>query len=81
MPIVTIKTLSTERNRWGETFEDISVLIDGEEIGSGWYGGEPEDNRKSRTYKWVEPLIQKLAEKLGAEVKVEHTEKPFQGKC
>ena len=52
-------------------FSRIKVLLDGELIGEGHFGGEPEDNSGFRDYAWVGPLFIKLAEKLGATVSVE----------
>ena len=39
-------------------------------LGEGRYGGEPEDNRRYRTYGWVEPMIKAVAQALGAKVLV-----------
>lgn len=50
--------------------ESTILLVDGVEIGQGYYRGEPEDNCRSRDYKWVEQLLKKLAESLGADVEV-----------
>lgn len=47
-----------------------AVEIDGKLIGGGTYGGETEDNSRYRHYAWVEDLIEKLAEALGAEVEI-----------
>lgn len=59
----------TECNDWRD-FEEVEVLVDGETVGIGWYGGEPEDNCRGRTYSWVEGLLVKLAKSLGADVTV-----------
>jgi hypothetical protein len=67
---VTIKSM-TGRNRYDDRLERTVVMVDGAEIGSGDYGGEPEDNCRFRDYKWVEPLLKTLGEKLGAEVTLE----------
>lgn len=64
---VTIKGV-TETYGGYEEHRSIEVLVDGAPVGSGWYGGEPEDNMECRTYSWVEPLIGRLAKALGAEV-------------
>jgi len=48
--------------------EKTKVLVDGVEIGTGRYGGEPEDNCRYRDYDWVEDMLKKLAESLGADV-------------
>ena len=46
----------------------VDFKLDGESIGEGNYGGEPEDNCRGRDYRWVEKVIRKLAENLGVEV-------------
>ena len=46
----------------------IEVELDGQEIGGGTFGGEPEDNTENRDYSWVTPLVKRLAQKLGADV-------------
>lgn len=51
-----------------ETHDSVQVFVDDELIGTGYYGGEPEDNSFGRDYSWVEPLIKKLVTKLGIEV-------------
>jgi hypothetical protein len=64
-------------DRFGDFFEEIKVY-DGEElIAHERYGGEPEDNRRSRDYKWVEPLLKQVIERCGEKaelVKVSVTE-------
>lgn len=67
MPKVTIKSIT------GDNFENninemTIVEVDGKEIGRGWYGGEVEDNYRFRHYGWVEILLKRLAESLGAEI-------------
>jgi hypothetical protein len=69
MAKVTIEDTS-EVNHWGEWEQSIKVYIDGQLIGEGRYGGEPEDNSRYRDYYWVECLIQNLAKTLGAEVEI-----------
>jgi hypothetical protein len=63
-PRVTLRvvTVDTERGR----SERLAVQVDGDLIGVGEYGGE--DNTRSRTYGWVEDLLEKLARRLGADV-------------
>lgn len=63
----------TERSKWNER-EEITVYVDGVIVGNGHYGGEPEDNTRSRDYSWVEELISAVSKKLGAEVTTEHLE-------
>ena len=50
--------------------DETEVWLDGKLIGNGGYGGEPEDNYRSRDYDWVEPLLKSLAEQLGADVEI-----------
>jgi hypothetical protein len=54
----------------GDSYEPvhITVKVDGVEVGNGGIGGEPEDNCEARDYRWVRPMIEKLAKALGAEV-------------
>lgn len=56
----------TERDAW-DSYASTRVLVNGEPIGEGSYGGEPEDNMRGRDYSWVEPLLLKLAKTLGAD--------------
>jgi hypothetical protein len=66
MTKVTITTTQYERD--GEFWHETDVSVDGTSIGGGSYGGAPEDNSYWRDYKWVEPLLAKLAATLGAGV-------------
>lgn len=52
----------------------IRVIVDGEVIGTGDYGGEPEDNCEYRDYAWVKELLVDLAKKLGASASIEDIE-------
>jgi hypothetical protein len=70
MAKVVIKSLG-EVDDFGDGSEETEVYVDGELIGRGSYGGEPEDNYRFRDYAWVEDLIVKLAKKLGADVTIE----------
>lgn len=54
----------------GPGVEKLAVFIDGELVAFHAYGGEPEDNCRSRDYHWVEPLLRLVAERCGAAVKV-----------
>lgn len=58
----------TEGEIWDTGRERIEVSVDGEYVGGGYYGGEPEDNYRFRQYAWVEELVEALAAKLGAKV-------------
>jgi hypothetical protein len=44
------------------------VIIDGESIGTGNIGGEPEDNTYNRDYNWIDSMIRSVALALGADV-------------
>jgi hypothetical protein len=68
-PKVTIKRyleepVGTKLNR----VVGCSIELDGNVVGYGDFGGEPEDNLESRDYAWVLPLIINLADALDAEV-------------
>lgn len=54
----------------------IEVLVDGQLVGDGSIGGEPEDNCERRSYSWIRPLLVALAKKLGAEVSEERVADP-----
>lgn len=66
-----VKIKSYEKETDYEPHEITIVEVDGEEIGRGRYGGEPEDNCRFRDYGWVECILKTLAEELGAKVEVE----------
>ena len=59
----------TEKSKYGD-FELTRIYVDDVLIGEGSYGGEPEDNFRSRDYRWVEGLLEDLATELGAEVEI-----------
>ena len=50
------------------TRTEVYVMVDGENVGGGLIGGEPEDAMELRDYDWIRPMIEALAVKLGAEV-------------
>lgn len=68
MPKVEIHSYTVESDY--DTREATVVYVDGVSLGTGFYGGENEDNTRSRDYCWVEGYLADLAEKLGAEVVV-----------
>lgn len=68
MPTVRIERVFVEDGSEADPYYETRVYVDGEFIGRGDYGGEPEDNSIFRGYDWVQPILAKLAEKLGAEV-------------
>lgn len=65
-PLVEIIETEPDWDRNANT--EISVYVDGQLVGDGFFGGEPEDNNAFRTYYWVVPLLTKLANHLGAAV-------------
>jgi len=68
MKKLTIRTVILED--YYDMREKDEFYLDGEKIGEGYYGGEPEDNSKGRDYRWVSEVIQKIAESLGAELEL-----------
>lgn len=48
-------------------FATLRLYVDGDLLVEGYYGGEPEDNSRTRGYCWVETALKRLAEALGAE--------------
>ena len=49
---------------------NIQIYLNGTLLEQGYVGGEPEDNCLYRTYDWIIPAFQKLAESLGADTEV-----------
>ena len=72
MKKLTIKTV-TLRDDYDSRDKD-EFYIDGEKIGEGYYGGEPEDNLRYRDYAWVPEIIEKIAKRLGADVETEQVQ-------
>jgi hypothetical protein len=68
MKKVRIESITTESKY--RDFEETRIYVDDKLIGSGSYGGEPEDNTRYRDYSWVEELFIKLAKELNAEVEL-----------
>lgn len=64
-PLVEIR-LSVEK--WDDRGIELAVWVDGERVGGGVVGGEPEDNNIYRDYKWIVPLLHELSLRLGAAV-------------
>ena len=69
-PLVQLKFEYTDTGY--SHFDTIEVFVNGKSIGKGYYGGEPEDNSRSRDYVWVEEVIKSLAKELGATVQVQY---------
>ncbi|MFA6046553.1 MAG: hypothetical protein WC718_16330 [Phycisphaerales bacterium] len=55
-------------------YSTIKIDLDGKQIADGSYGGEPEDNCRTRDYRWVQGVIHDVAEALGARVEVVYEE-------
>lgn len=47
-------------------YASIILYVGGKLVGEEYIGGEPEDNMWTRDYEWIAPMLQTLAEKLGA---------------
>lgn len=62
-----VKIVVTE-NKYDPERASIEVFLDGKSLGWGGYGGEPEDNSRHRDYSWVEAILERVAEGLGAKV-------------
>lgn len=52
----------------------LRLVVDGEVIDTGDFGGEPEDNIECRDYKWVKTMLVALAKRLGADARIETVE-------
>jgi hypothetical protein len=65
-PLLEVVTVEYERE-W-DYYERVKFFLDGEYVGSGRFGGEPEDNTRYRDYAWVDDIIKTIATRLGAEV-------------
>ena len=55
-----------------DTFCQLVVYVDGKQVATGCYGGEPEDNSRSRDYSWVETAIKNVAKELCPDVETEY---------
>ena len=53
---------------------ECEVFVDKKLVGTGYFGGEAEDNKRYRTYRWVQDTLARLATALGASVRVEESE-------
>lgn len=51
-------------------YASIELYVGGKMVGDEYIGGEPEDNMWTRDYEWIAPMLQTLAEKLGAHATV-----------
>lgn len=65
-PVVTMRIADSD----DDNYSTIKIELDGKQIADGWYGGEPEDNSRTRSYRWVQTAIRAVAESLGAKVQI-----------
>lgn len=72
---ITIRVIEPSDDRYGERegWATIEVHAGPLKIADGQIGGEPEDNRITRDYAWVVPMLETLAKKCGAEVEIVRT--------
>lgn len=68
MPKVEIKQVTLKSDYEDTERSAELVYVDGVLVAKGTYGGEPEDNKRYRTYSWVPNALSKLALALGADV-------------
>lgn len=54
----------------GTYSQTVRITVNGVVVASGRYGGEPEDNTRTRDYRWVERAVSAVARALGADVEV-----------
>jgi len=52
----------------------LRVVVNGECIATGTFGGEPEDNTECRDYSWVKEALVTLAQRLGSIATIERRE-------
>lgn len=52
----------------------LRLVVDGEVVDTGSFGGEPEDAIECRDYKWVKAMLVGLASRLGAAARIETVE-------
>lgn len=57
-----------------DTRSGLRLVVDGEVVATGDFGGEPEDNTECRDYKWVKDMLAGLARCLGADARIETVE-------
>lgn len=67
MKKVTLK-FTNWASDWRLDWAELEIKVDGKYLGGGSYGGEAEDNCRSRDYSWVETVLRKLSIELGASV-------------
>ena len=70
---IIIKVIKSSGEYETEGWATIEVHEGDTKIADGHIGGEPEDNRMTRDYRWIVPMLGALAKKLGADVSVEES--------
>ena len=68
-PVVEVRTVGESDDSSWSYWEEVEYYVNDEKVAEGFYGGEPEDNLRYRTYKWVDEAFKAVIEKLGVEVK------------
>lgn len=63
-----IKIVVQQIDDYRHSFE---LHVNNQFVGSGNFGGEPEDNSYYRDYDWVVPAFKRLAEKLNVPFQLE----------
>lgn len=59
-----------EEYDFGGTRVGVTIRVNGRDVATGGYGGEPEDNTRDRYYAWVEGALEALARALDPHVRV-----------
>lgn len=69
MLVEIMRVNAMDRDAGMKMTREVEVIVDGDVVGAGTFGGEPEDNYEFRDYRWVIPLLKKMAERMGATVR------------
>ena len=69
------KIVNIEIELDGDDFAIFELFVDGKLLGSDSIGGEPDENSYYGDYNWIGFLMKKLAIELGADVKMNVSEK------
>lgn len=74
-PKITIKVIEPANDDYGEREGWATIEVhDGQvKVADGHIGGEPEDNRMTRDYRWIVPMLEALAKRCGADVEIVET--------
>jgi hypothetical protein len=69
-PKITIRVLVRNEDDY-EGHARIEVHAGPVKVADGYVGGEPEDNRITRDYNWIVPMLEALTKACGGEVQIE----------